>query len=205
MLSILQKNCRIKKKIINKQASEKQKEQKVIPHRNNITDTKKESSGFSLNSLSKISSFVEENEKKHENKQINESLLPLSEEYIPVEKEKFLIAWDDYLENEIVPKLKNLAIVLKSDPPQILEDGSVRFIFENTSLLDMFQKERIKLVDFLSEKYNITGIKFNLEIKEDKNRDKGVYLTSAKEIFEYFASKNPVIVDLQKRLDLRPE
>lgn len=157
-----------------------------------------------LNSLEKISQHIRSNSGKH-SQENNEGKESAEEEFIPVSREKFEIAWQDYLENQISKSHHNLYIILKKKPPEVMADGSVRFIFPNSALLDMFQKERIKFADFLFEKYQIRGVRLHIEIESQGAENKGEYLTSPREIFEFMAKKNPEIINLANALRLIPE
>jgi|GEM_PF-5912155 len=207
MPSVLQHNCRNKKKIATTEKTESQTKpvlNKTLPL------TEKEETNLSapvlskLSSIDKISHNIKEQEIVFENKLQNNLNEAGTERFKPVNTEVFMIAWQNYLENELQNKSKNLSIELKSKPPTVQEDGSVKIVFENASLQDMFQKERIAFVDFMADKHGITGLQLILEVKKAEETDKYAYMTNSKEIFEFMAIRNPNLVELQKKLNLKP-
>lgn len=178
-----------------------------VQHSRYHTNLASSASDISLtgrNSLEKISRQVKEKHENHQEKSTEISSETL-EEFIPVNAEKFFLAWQDYVENEISRHQLNLSIILKKNPPEVNPDGSVKFIFPNSALLDMFNKERFKLADFLSEKYQIRGVKILTEIQEVNEMQKAVYLTNPREIYEFMAKKQPELIRLTNALRLKPD
>lgn len=155
-----------------------------------------------LGSLDKIKSQVKEQQKQSPSSETTEEEEDDWDTRKKVNPESFKQVWQEYVENELKnkPALYNS---LKDKPIEFEDEWTVKLVFENKSLVDTFNQEKIRINEFLEKKLDHPAIRFNTVVEKSTEEAKKRYLVNPRDIFNAMAEKNPDLKELQKRLGLQ--
>lgn len=155
-----------------------------------------------LGSLEKIKAQVKEQKKQAQPSETTDEEDDDWATRKKVNPESFKQVFQEYIENELKNKpalynsLKDKAITFE-------DEWTVKLVFENKSLIDTFNQEKIRINEFLEQKLDHPAIRFNLVVEESSEEAKKQYLVNPRDIFNAMAEKNPDLKELQKRLGLQ--
>lgn len=122
-----------------------------------------------------------------------------------IEPELFLQAWNSYLQDNLKENKPNLYISLANRFPEFTDDQTVVIIVENAALAELLFKEKMSLVQYLRENFNIPSFILKIEVKPVTDEDKKKYMTNPREIYFEMVKENPNLEKLQRLLDLQIE
>ena len=114
--------------------------------------------------------------------------------------------FDKMWKESILPSLKNrqfLYASLKSEIPQLSEEGKFAISFENSALMSAFEKELTRIREMVAEKYGEYKLSFKPENRKINEEEKNKYLVTGQEIYNYMKEKNPLLDDLRKYFHLK--
>ncbi|GIV34802.1 MAG: DNA polymerase III subunit gamma/tau [Chitinophagales bacterium] len=124
-------------------------------------------------------------------------------EKLTIDPQRLEAAWNDYM--QLLQNEKRLSLYsLMSQIKPVIKGREITLELSSKLQLELFNNERHKLVQFLEEQLNITGITLKAEVVKNKAVISPKPFT-AQEKFREMAEANPALLDLQKSLDLKLE
>lgn len=117
----------------------------------------------------------------------------------PLDTQKFYETWIVLCNNLKQQGKESLYVTLTARKPELLENGTIQLNIDNKTQQQAIERDKTYLLDFLREKLNNHQITIVTNI--DQSND-AVALYTNKDKFKRLAEKNPLLIELQKRLNL---
>lgn len=187
---------RIKKKI---KFTESRKSQETTPWQ---PDQKPEKSEFKGTLESLQLEMEKEEEKKAAGNHANGGDNGERTEEVIIDPEKFLFAWNSFLEDNLKRVKPNLYLSLSARMPEFTDQYTVTVSVENAALSDMLAKEKIHLASYFREKHGIAGFNLKITVKPLTEEENRKYLSNPREIYIEMLKINPDLENLQQELGL---
>ena len=158
-------------------------------------ETASVSTNYDTPRLVDLSDLEEELEKENEE---------VSEEKSEISTERFKEVWDEYAENIKSPSVRTTI----SKAEFTLEDDMVKVTVGSTMAKEMVQQE-IELIQFIRDQLNRPDLLMTIDVDPDKLPEeakvKPKKLLSTKEKYDLMKNENPLIDEMRKRFDLKPD
>lgn len=120
-----------------------------------------------------------------------------------INPDKLEAAWDEYVQILIKEKRVSLQNLMTQSKPGV--EGAVITLALNSKLSkELFDNERTRLAEFLEARLGVRGISL-MAVVDKKTVPQSTKPFTASEKFSRMAEENPVILELQRRLDLKLE
>ena len=137
-------------------------------------------------------------EQKNENIEIPQESPEISQDPVKIDFLKELVK--QFAANKLTQGFKQIELILTTHPVRLTEGVKVEISIENDAQKEIFDEFRQEFLDFLRRELN--NSKIQLEISEIKIENSKLKAYTPSEKFEILRQKNPLILELKKKLDL---
>lgn len=123
---------------------------------------------------------------------------------IEIDRELFDKAWKSYLKKLEEENRKSLRHVMLVIEP-VLDGGAIKLILENKLQKELFENERGVLLEYLEQQLNVKGLSMVTKVNKKKAKKIEKKPFTQTEKFKKMVEKNPAILTLKEKLDLKLE
>jgi DNA polymerase III subunit gamma/tau len=115
-------------------------------------------------------------------------------------EESLKTIWKQFSEIKKAEKDMNFAMTLSKHEPRLVSDTLINYELDNEAQLELMKDHKKELLDFLRINLKNRDIAIDFVMADENKANSRLYSPSDK--FKFLAEKNPVLLELQRRLDL---
>ena len=147
----------------------------------------------------------EEKEKAAENPDVSDENDIATEEGIRIDPDKFLFAWNSFLDDSLKNIKPNLYHSLYGRMPEFTDEYTVTVTLENAALSDMLFREKLQMAQYFREKHGISGFNLKIDVKPLAPDEQRKYLSNPRDIYFEMVKVNPDLEKMQLAFGLELE
>jgi DNA polymerase III subunit gamma/tau len=108
--------------------------------------------------------------------------------------------WKAFTELKKADKDMNFAMTLSKHEPILVSKHLINYELDNEAQLELMKDHKKEILDYLREKLSNREIQLDFIMADENKENSRLYSPTDK--FKYLAEKNPILLELQRRLDL---